>query len=405
MKIVRTSDENQRPRPKKYEPPVEDPEEVPEEYRLTSGEQLTATAAMLSRLVYLSHEVSSRELERLGASRITRVSGPSRSTIADCCVLNGRAWIVFRGSNDGNDWIRNTSAIPFYHYGFNRCLEDVEAELMLWCQQLGKDAEPFCLTGHSLGGALATLAAKRLAEMEYSVLALQTFGAPRALGLWSARKFNNTTLKPLDGVPPTLGGRSLRFKSDKEIVTGVVPRILGYSHIGERGEFPRVKVKQYGGGYRFVDYWAARGGSSTPVTGSVEEALSYVGNIGLGGIEILFQLGAEGLMRAAYHEMRLYFALVRADEVHEIDWQACERDSHEPSPELWAITRVVGVLRWPVLIAIAALLGWFVFAIMGETGLVLLGVGIAAFVARLIIQRRKISSLVFEDQLAFTSLP
>ena len=88
------------------------------------------------------------------------------------------AALIFRGSSQGLDWLTNFTAIPvhepgrgFVHLGFKEALDrvwkDVEAEL-------DKLACPVFYAGHSLGAALATLAASRRPPR-----ALYTIGSPR----------------------------------------------------------------------------------------------------------------------------------------------------------------------------------------------------------------------------------
>lgn len=86
--------------------------------------------------------------------------------------------LAFRGTNELRDWLVNLSALPqrwprggLVHRGFLRALLQVWRPLR---QQLRQCAGPLFVTGHSLGGALATLAGAMLKPR-----AIYTFGAPR----------------------------------------------------------------------------------------------------------------------------------------------------------------------------------------------------------------------------------
>ncbi|MFA0248116.1 lipase family protein [Vibrio sp. 10N.261.45.A4] len=63
------------------------------------------------------------------------------------------------------------------HEGFHEAFESVEEELGVALSKL-TEAKPLFITGHSLGGALATIAAKRL-KFDFGIAACYTFGSPR----------------------------------------------------------------------------------------------------------------------------------------------------------------------------------------------------------------------------------
>jgi len=64
------------------------------------------------------------------------------------------------------------------HLGFDAALVNVQGEIQNRLDSGEFDAKPLFLTGHSLGGALATLASKRLVHAG-GIAACYTFGAPR----------------------------------------------------------------------------------------------------------------------------------------------------------------------------------------------------------------------------------
>lgn len=63
------------------------------------------------------------------------------------------------------------------HEGFHEAYESVEQQLNEALDELS-GGKPLFITGHSLGGALATIAAKRL-NFKSGIAACYTFGAPR----------------------------------------------------------------------------------------------------------------------------------------------------------------------------------------------------------------------------------
>ena len=92
--------------------------------------------------------------------------------------------IVFRGSSDVHDWIWNARVIPiwsrrlgcFVHRGFMSGVEEILPEIMGLVAGWNGD---YFLTGHSKGGAEATLASASLCKALRPPKSVTTFGAPR----------------------------------------------------------------------------------------------------------------------------------------------------------------------------------------------------------------------------------
>lgn len=136
----------------------------------------------------------------------------------------GRFYICFRGSNDKQDWLDNfsTSLFPFFsgyaHSGFVEHWDQL-SELVEELALQNTDRE-IILCGHSLGGALAALAAIHLNRKGFSWDSLNvcTFGAPRALDVKLATSVRCVSLRvvnygdpvplaPLSIVPRWAGGK------------------------------------------------------------------------------------------------------------------------------------------------------------------------------------------------------
>lgn len=120
------------------------------------------------------------------------------------------------------------------HTGFREALDAVWPALAAHLSALADGQRTFWFTGHSLGGALATLALARGAELPgFAAHGIYTFGSPlvgdadfkrhfdavlRKFGIEYYRFVNNRDIVPL--VPPEL------------ILTGVPPRTFRYGHVG-----------------------------------------------------------------------------------------------------------------------------------------------------------------------------
>lgn len=99
----------------------------------------------------------------------------------------GHLVIAFRGSDDVSDLAVNLATAQdnsrenyegAVHRGFMRALEGVWIELHTLIEKFHRPGHHVWITGHSMGGALATLTAKRLAAFMEPVQCI-TFGQPR----------------------------------------------------------------------------------------------------------------------------------------------------------------------------------------------------------------------------------
>ncbi|MBT9317797.1 lipase family protein [Leptothoe spongobia] len=149
----------------------------------------------------------------------------------DNCIV-----LAFRGSQEIRDWYTNFSTklrkftirregqttISSYkgrvHTGFFLGWASVEkgvlAQIKNWQNELnpGEALPPLLITGHSLGGALATMAAASLQDNNISVAGLYTFGQPRVGDRSFTRQLN-----------ANLVGKVFRFINNNDVVPHVPP--------------------------------------------------------------------------------------------------------------------------------------------------------------------------------------
>ena len=100
---------------------------------------------------------------------------------------DGHVFLIFRGTDKLLDWItdfnigtRTTHAGLAAHAGFVRAFADLEQAITNFMPEIAK-AKSVHIIGHSLGGALASLAVERIADgrPRKKSIFLYTFGAPR----------------------------------------------------------------------------------------------------------------------------------------------------------------------------------------------------------------------------------
>ena len=137
--------------------------------------------------------------------------------------------VSFQGSSDILDWLRDfmIHRISYsgcqdckVHSGFLKAYNPLKDEMLRKVNTLYQEhPKKVLVTGHSLGGAMATLAAADLVNARYTV-DLITFGAPR-VGNKEFAQYVDRIVK----------GLNLRVTYKNDIVT-VVPNI-GYRHAGQ----------------------------------------------------------------------------------------------------------------------------------------------------------------------------
>lgn len=163
--------------------------------------------------------------------------------------------VAFRGTDEPADWLDNINAtstpgpLGGVHNGFYRALMDIWPQMKTTIRSYRRTSNthpdrPLWLTGHSLGGALATLAIATLIEADETFYGAYTFGCPRAGDRVFARTFNVEAKSKI-----------FRFQNNADIVTRVPARLMGYSHVGsfvyiaEDGKLS----SDIGWWYRFMD--------------------------------------------------------------------------------------------------------------------------------------------------------
>lgn len=136
--------------------------------------------------------------------------------------------MVFRGTAGLRDWLGNLNAFSTnasygdLHRGFYFAFQAVKASLERIIGGIGLNNRMLLLTGHSLGGALATVAAAEWTSV-FDIRSVYTFGQPRVCKSDTANYLEQK-----------IGSAFFRIVNDDDIVTRVPP---GYSHVGKMFRF------------------------------------------------------------------------------------------------------------------------------------------------------------------------
>lgn len=144
----------------------------------------------------------------------------------DCLLAQNDSDVVvaFRGTSSLRDWLTDSDTkrthfdgIGHIHAGFGHAWRAIEHALL---KRLRKTSKRIWLTGHSLGGALATVAAESM-HPEYYIHRLVTFGSPRVFSPKDARGFRWR-----------MRGRAFRVVHSNDLIPSF-PTCWRYRHVGD----------------------------------------------------------------------------------------------------------------------------------------------------------------------------
>ena len=196
---------------------------------------MALTLARASSLAYKDKQTINAHLSDLNLTQIKHIARND----TECFVASNRQLIIlaFRGTEPGSlqDWrtdarfAKVSHPLGRVHAGFMRALSHVEDEVVQTIQILrptpsatASAQKALWITGHSLGGALAMLAAAHLAPSLEFVNGLATFGQPRV--------GNRSFCRQLDRM---LGRQYQRFVNNNDLVPRLPGWLVGYRHAGQ----------------------------------------------------------------------------------------------------------------------------------------------------------------------------
>jgi hypothetical protein len=190
-----------------------------------------------------------------------------------CCIRKRRAYIAFRGTTFAiTDLLIDLAMLPWYkpcvHFGFGHSWNSVSTQVNTWLDKHATEFDSLSLSGHSLGGAIAHVAAVHLAT-DWPISNVVTMGSPRS-SFWSTHKqYKDTPLKDSD---KTLGQVTYRLVNGLDVVAKVPPSFVGYRHVGEMfylsisGELTRgeAAIKEKRDDKLYKKIWTAVGNYFSP---------------------------------------------------------------------------------------------------------------------------------------------
>jgi len=173
--------------------------------------------AVASQLVYQPDEQVKQAIGPLQASGLSLIVERNHRCLllayADCVI------VAFRGTDAGEiaDWKTNlqhkptSGAFGLVHSGYHAAVELLWPRLTASLQRMREGNQTLLLTGHSMGGALAVVAAAKFAaEGTIPIAGLYTFGQPAV----AERAFESE-------LASRIGGQYFRFINSIDMVPGL----------------------------------------------------------------------------------------------------------------------------------------------------------------------------------------
>lgn len=163
-------------------------------------------------------------------------------------LKDGRLLVAIRGTNAAPEWFTDTNFIPvkrtigkvtgYVHDGFDYCFKSFAGKVTDTVAQMAASlpggAQGIVITGHSLGGALASLVALSLEASEW--FAASKLGKVQAY-LFAAPKVGNASFATSYNALSNLEIFNIQNKND--IVPHVPPDVIGFRAVGDIREFDK----------------------------------------------------------------------------------------------------------------------------------------------------------------------
>lgn len=190
-----------------------------------------------SNLAYEKESTIKKGLQKLGfdTSRDNFFFSDSETSTQAFVVGDKRKIIIsFRGTKGKEDWVTDakisketwTDINPLgrVHRGFYSALDSIWHDINQEISTLRTNNQSLWITGHSLGGALASLAAANfeLQHPHININGVYTFGQPRIGDDEFAKNYNDRLFKI-----------TFRCVNNNDVVTRLPPQFCGYGHVGK----------------------------------------------------------------------------------------------------------------------------------------------------------------------------
>ena len=189
--------------------------------------------AKASKISYLSEQEIKDYYQIQNNDEFIFFNNNDTNTQGYCVSDKNTIIIVFRGTNNIEDWINNGKLKQEYylshnhdniklHCGFNNAIDGIIAQILTFIySKYNKKVKHILITGHSLGGALSSILSFRLKKSHgISPRLIYTFGQPRVGNIEFAKDYDNL-----------LGNNTYRIINENDFIPKLPNKsINNYSH-------------------------------------------------------------------------------------------------------------------------------------------------------------------------------
>jgi pimeloyl-ACP methyl ester carboxylesterase len=231
--------------------------------------------AEMSALAYQGPDLVGKQLRRWGFALVSEILDPATDTNGFIATREKLVVVSFRGTSGFRDFVtdgdirrvRPEWAAGGVHNGFKTALDSVWSQVTTKLGPPSAQQKDIWVTGHSLGAALAQLAALRLTQAGYRVQRVYTFGTPRIGDKDLVADYDRR-----------LGAQTFPHVNWRDVVARVPPAALGFHAAAS------AKTRQFTGSKHELkvqpeeasDALAVPGDWRTAVTNSINKTTAYL---------------------------------------------------------------------------------------------------------------------------------
>jgi hypothetical protein len=209
----------------------------------------------MAALAYWDPVLMDKQMRQWGCKLIAIITDAATDTSGFLAEQDHHLVLSFRGTSSLKNFDTDAQILKIpagwaegkIHHGFAGALAAVWPQITQSLGMPGPQQKELWVTGHSLGAALAQLAALRLTKLGYRVRAVYTYGTPRVGDSGFVADYDKL-----------LGDRTFPHINDRDVVTRVPPFSLGFRAAASK------QIRQFSGaGHQMIPFKETPDGPET----------------------------------------------------------------------------------------------------------------------------------------------